>query len=152
MKLKNSLSHSGKNKFVKTMEKVPWFYLLFPDFLWFSSNSPSPTDFPSLYKFCMLCLNMFLQTNKLGHIIKTNTKTKQLQKRSDFSGTLYRVGQIENKNTHQDWHLHWKLCSWDARIVHLLFCHWNEKFYSTVGRGFLTPLFNEDPYIIYSSF
>lgn len=45
----------------------------------------------------MLCLNMFLQTNKLDHIIKTNTKIKQLRKLSDFSGVVHREGKIENK-------------------------------------------------------
>ena len=43
----------------------------------------------------MLCLNLFLQTNKLDHIIK-NTKIKQL-KLYDFSGIVHRVGQIESK-------------------------------------------------------
>ena len=50
----------------------------------------------------MLCFNMFLQSNKLKLIIKIKTKIKQLQKRSDFSGIVNRVGQTENKKTQLD--------------------------------------------------
>ena len=48
------------------------------------------------------CLNMFLRTTKLDSIIKTNTKIKQLQKRSDLCGIVNRVGQAENKKTQQE--------------------------------------------------
>ena len=48
------------------------------------------------------CLNMFLRTTKLDRIIKTNTKIKQLQKRSDLCGIVNRVGQAENKKTQQE--------------------------------------------------
>ena len=41
----------------------------------------------------------FCGTNKLEHIIKINTKIKQLEKCSEFSGIVKSVDQIENKKT-----------------------------------------------------